>query len=981
MRGRFRVLVLALLALVVSLSGAALVSAQTAPIGPGDTVNGTLDVNHPFLLYDFTLDEAVEVTITLEASDFDAYMLLEDADGEVIAEDDDSAGRLNAQIITNLDAGSYVIVATSLRAFRSDYELFASGDFSLALTADSTGAAPPEPDTAPDAQPTDSDVLAIAPGDVLEGELTEDMPEVRYALALDEAQEVTVTLDSDEFDSYLLLILDSSGEIVAEDDDSGGLLNAKIITMLSAGEYKVVVTSLRAIATDGEQIATGEYTVSLTADAAEADGSGESMEEGAGPAPEDSAAAAGDIPGVAVGTIAIDEIVEGELDQATPIALYDLTLEAPLGIMLTLESSEFDAYLVLYDADGVIVAEDDDGGGLLNSQIVSDLDAGEYIVAASSLRSYRSEGDLFEAGSYTLTASLLGAGAEDDNGPAEEPADEPEEPAEEPEQPEEPAEEPEEPANLPEGFIGINDSVEGELTDDTFAIDYTLVVAERSEVTITLESNEFDAYLVLRDATDEIIAEDDDSAGTLNSQIVTTLDAGEYILHVTSFTGYFTAGTDGQTGAFLLTTNSAEAGEGDAPPPSGDNATISIGDTVEGRVGPELPSVAYLLEAEPGTVVTITLTSEDFDTYLEVVASDGEIITTDDDSAGSLDSRITAFVVPDGAPVLIRATSYGAIFREEPESGDFVLSVTEPVVTEIAYGETVESQLDEANNVQVFTFMGEAGDIVNASLETTSFALFVEMTGNGVSAFSTSGMVGPVILPATGEYALTVASFDLIEVEPFSLTLTTVEPQEVAYGERVIDDFDDGLADYYTFAGEEGDVINIRVDTDQAVDTTLRIIAPNGSEITFDDDSGAGFDPEISGFELFESGIYSVVIQPYIPGDNGVFELTVENQAGRSLDDQSYVIRISDKQFVATLSFEGFEGETVTLVARPLTETRAEPRVTVEQDGQLLASNSIGQVASLGISFMVPQDGIVVVKIEDFNGNPSVIEFNLVRVE
>jgi hypothetical protein len=63
---------------------------------------------------------------------------------------------------------------------------------------------------------------------------------------------------------------------------------------------------------------------------------------------------------------------------------------------LRLNSSEFDAYLLLLDAKGVVVDEDDDGGGNTNSRITHALPAGSYFVVVKPF------GDYTAHGAYTL---------------------------------------------------------------------------------------------------------------------------------------------------------------------------------------------------------------------------------------------------------------------------------------------------------------------------------------------------------------------------------------------------------------------------------------------------------------------------------------------------------------------------------------------------------------------------------------------------
>lgn len=85
----------------------------------GSTVNGTLTASdcatpqgRRFDRYDFTLTIAASVTIDLVSS-FDTYLYLFDADGQVIAQDDDGGVGYNSRLAIYLQAGTYSIGASS----------------------------------------------------------------------------------------------------------------------------------------------------------------------------------------------------------------------------------------------------------------------------------------------------------------------------------------------------------------------------------------------------------------------------------------------------------------------------------------------------------------------------------------------------------------------------------------------------------------------------------------------------------------------------------------------------------------------------------------------------------------------------------------------------------------------------------------------------------------------------------------------------
>ncbi len=76
---------------------------------------------------------------------------------------------------------------------------------------------------------------------------------------------------------------------------------------------------------------------------------------------------------------------------------YQITLPADGPLDVRLESSDFDAYLVLMDSKGAVLAEDDDSGGNTNARITPSLPAGTYTIVAKPFGDYTSHGK------YTLT--------------------------------------------------------------------------------------------------------------------------------------------------------------------------------------------------------------------------------------------------------------------------------------------------------------------------------------------------------------------------------------------------------------------------------------------------------------------------------------------------------------------------------------------------------------------------------------------------
>jgi hypothetical protein len=98
-----------------------------------------------------------------------------------------------------------------------------------------------------------------------------------------------------------------------------------------------------------------------------------------------------------------------------------------------------------------------------------------------------------------------------------------------------------------------------------------------------------------------------------------------------------------------------------------------------------------------------------------------------------------------------------------------------------------------------------------------------------------------------------------------------------------------------------------------------------------------------------------------------------------ALDEESLIVRLSDKTLRGVGIFEGVAGETVLLSVRVLAGAENEPYITVTQGEEVLAVQSIGTVKRLILELEIPADGPVQVSVEDFNYGSAVIEFSIER--
>jgi serine protease Do len=219
-----------------------------------------------------------------------------------------------------------------------------------------------------------------------------------------------------------------------------------------------------------------------------------------------------------------------------------------------------------------------------------------------------------------------------------------------------------------EGALETTDEVLAE--DNSFMDRYPLQVQQGESYTITLTSSEFDTYLAVLTPDDEVVAQNDDAPGMgLNSQVVFQAPmTGEVHVVANSYapqaTGAYTLRVE--QGANAAAPQNNGGGQVNIQQMIANAAAIEAGQTqgqLEGT-DPMLPDNShvdvYELQATAGQTLTVTLTSEQFDTYLFLADAEGEILAENDDAEGmGLNSRVQHSVQADG-PVYIITNSYDA---------------------------------------------------------------------------------------------------------------------------------------------------------------------------------------------------------------------------------------------------------------------------------------------------------------------------------
>ena len=572
---------------------------------------------------------------------------------------------------------------------------------------------------------------------------------------------------------------------------------------------------------------------------------------------------------------------------------FEVTEQSQVTIDLT---SSVDTYLYLREGDatsGTAQHEDDDGGDGTNSRITATLAAGTYTVEATTYNAG-------ETGAFTLIISGLGASAPG-TGECEQ--------------------------ALPAGGTATGtwaDGCDSQARDGRYARYYTFNVADESEVTFTLTSEDADTYLNLwsgSSRTGTPVAFDDDSPDTSRSEIRTSLQPGSYAIEATTY-------GPGETGSFTLTvegidgTTAPTTGECEQELPASGTATGTWAAGCESSVSARGHARYYTLTLEEQSPVTIDLTSS-VDTYLYLRSGDatsGDALHEDDDGGDGTNSRITATL--SAGSYTIEATTYSAGATGNftltvagldgtgtPTTGDCLQELPESGSATGTWAAGCESSVSARGHARYYTFNVGQQSEVTITLESTDVDPYLYLRQGEaqsgtvlhenddhdgslrVSQIAATLSVGTYTIEATtysagqtGSFTLTVAGLDGTgtPVTGCDQTITadgTVDGTWAAGCDSSVSAR--GHARYYTFTLEQSSEVTIILRSDD-IDPYLYLRqgeAQSGTVLHENDDHDGSLRVSQIAATL-SAGTYTIEATTYSAEQTGSFTLTVSTSTG-----------------------------------------------------------------------------------------------------
>ena len=325
---------------------------------------------------------------------------------------------------------------------------------------------------------------------------------------------------------------------------------------------------------------------------------------------------------------------------------YSFIAERGDSTIIDLRSGEFDTFLTILGPNGEEFSNDDYAESFDRSLVsIPRTETGTYEVIVSSYAEA-------ESGGYTLEITT-------DERPLE---------------------------SLNQQISGVLMIEDETFTDGEYFDSYDFEGRPGQSITLDLNSDEFDTYLILRQPNGEALVNDDTDGS--NSRIEVTLpEAGNYEVVVSSFAG-------GETGEYRL--NIAEITDQTGGASSAvATGSLRLGDSVSGDLvdGDQVADNdgfqdSFFFTGNSGEAIVVDLTASDFDTVLSLQTPSGELFENDD-FEGSTDQSLLRLTLQESGRYRILVSSYSS-----GETGGYQLAVRpadvlSSVSTRAAFGSQV----------------------------------------------------------------------------------------------------------------------------------------------------------------------------------------------------------------------------------------------------------------------------------------------------
>lgn len=328
----------------------------------------------------------------------------------------------------------------------------------------------------------------------------------------------------------------------------------------------------------------------------------------------------------------------------------------------------------------------------------------------------------------------------------------------------------------------------------------------------------------------------------------------------------------------------------DAPISAQEIPLLSYNQPAGGRLDNAVPRAVYAFDALRGEIISIGLRVLEGDLLpvLAVVNSAGAPIAASDSAQGFASIRI-----PLSERYFIVVGRFGGELGTT--SGAFALTLERVGVSSasgsaLRYGDSVINTIDSLQHQFFYTFRAQRGDLITTRMQRASGNLdpFLMLTdANGTVIAENDDVAGSGSLDAAieglmiredGVYVLAAGRFGGAAGTTSGAFVLTLESGTqsglgtrfdaaipIAYDTVIEGEITSATSTlYYTFQGQAGDVITIRMDRiGGALDPLLALTNASARELVSDDDGGDGQNALIASFTLPADGAYTILATRY----------------------------------------------------------------------------------------------------------------------
>ncbi len=569
----------------------------------------------------------------------DTYGYLEDSSGNVLAEDNDGGAGRNFVVSAVVEPGTYYIRVRGART--SD-----TGAYALTLQ----GAIP------------------LGLGEWIEDELLAGDIDYFRVSVRSAGRLVASTTGGTNTYGY---IEDSSGKVLAVNDDGGADLNFRVSAVVEPGTYYIRVRGARTSST-------GAYTLTLH----------------------------GAIP------LGLGESIEDELS-AREVDYFRVSVRSA-GRLVASTTGDTDTYGYIEDSSGKVLAEDNDGRAGPNFRVSAVVEPGTYYIRVRGARTS-------STGAYTLT--LHGA--------------------------------------IP---LGLGESIEDELSADD--IDYFRVSVRSAGRLVASTTGDTDTYGYIEDSSGNVLAVNDNGGAGSNFRVSAVVEPGTYYIRVV---GAYTF----STGAYTLTLHL----DGDHIPSGA--IPLGLGESIEDEL--LAGDIDYFRVSVRSAGRLVASTTGGTDTYVYIEGSSGNVLDRSDDGDTSRNFRVSAVVEPGTYYIRVRGgrtSSTGAYTLTLHLGGD-----SPSGAIPLGLGESIEDEL-LAGDIAYFRVSVRSAGLLVASTTggTDTYGYIEDSSGNVLDRSDDGGAdhnfrVSAVVEPGT--YYIRVRGGRTSSTGAYTLTLHLIESRHI----------------------------------------------------------------------------------------------------------------------------------------------------------------------------------------------------------